>query len=336
MQNMNQDTLLKTILQTMKGGVVVYDAEQRITLFNQAAEDLLHQNERLKPGGSINKVFPAGPIKHALDLILYRQSAENKALDDQQYVQFMNTTCDQSRFFQCRLSLMQTIPQPVDSFVIIFEDAGSWYAPGNRVYSQTEELRGPIANLRAAVENITEHPDMPPVMRSAFENVLVQESLNLSNSFDSLADTCHGLLQDPSHLVAMQSSFFFGYLQGYLEKKGIPVSKSPDCTPVIKVDSHGLFLVVDFMIDKIKKSSRGKSLFYEMHCGEQFAFIDLIWSGEPLATADIETWLEETLQESVGKVTVSDILKGQGGDIWSQPHSNTGFSMLRLALPIET
>ena len=333
---MTQETLLQTIIQTMKGGVIVCDAEQRITLFNQAAENLLNQSESLKPAGPLHKVFPAGPVQHALDLVGYNQTEEDKAEYRQQYVQFMNSTCDQSRFFQCRLCLMQTAGQTDNSFVIIFEDAGSWYAPGSRVYLHTEELRGPIANLRAAVENITEHPDMPPVMRSAFENVLVQESLNLSNSFDSLADTYHGLLQSQSHLIAMRSSFFFGYLQNYLGKKGVPVTRNPDCSCLIKVDSHGLLLVVDFMIGQIKKSSRGSSLSCEAHCGEQFAYIDLLWPGEPLATADIETWLENILQESVGKVKVSEILQGQGGDIWSQPHSKPGFSIFRLAMPVET
>ena len=333
---MTQETLLQTIIQTMKGGVIVCDAGQRITLFNRAAADLLNQSESLEPGTPLWKVFPAGPINHALDLLGYRQTEENTVRSGDQYIQFMNSTCDLRSFFQCRLCLMQTAPQTADSFVILFEDAGSWYAPGNRVYMHTEELRGPIANLRAAVENITEHPDMPPVMRSAFENVLVQESLNLSNSFDSLADTCYGLLQSQSHLVAMESSFFFGYLQNYLEKKGVPVTRSPASDHVIKVDSHGLLLVVDFMIDQIKNAGREGSLSCEAHCGEQFAYIDLLWAGEPLATADIEMWLENVLPESVGKVTVSEILQGQGGDIWSQPHSKPGLAILRLALPVET
>jgi len=144
------------------------------------------------------------------------------------------------------------------------------------------------------------------------------------------------LLQSQSHLVAMESSFFFGYLQNYLEKKGVPVTRSPASDHVIKVDSHGLLLVVDFMIDQIKNAGREGSLSCEAHCGEQFAYIDLLWTGEPLATADIEMWLENVLPESVGKVTVSEVLQGQGGDIWSQPHSKPGLAILRLALPVET
>jgi signal transduction histidine kinase len=333
---MTQETLLQTIIQTMKGGVVACDAEQHITLFNRAAQNLLNQNKSLKPGAPLYSLFPAGPIKHALDLIRYRHSFEDKPEYGQQYIQFMNSTCDQSRFFQCRLCFMQTASPKDGSFVVIFEDAGSWYRPGNRLYLQTEELRGPIANLRAAVENITEHPEMPPVMRSAFENVLVQESLNLSNSFDTLADNCHSLMQSQSQLVAMQSSFFFGYLQDHLTKKGMTATGTADCSHVIKIDSHGLLLVVDFLVDKLLKNGKGDSLLCETNCGEHFAYIDLIWAGEPLATADIETWLDEILQDSIGRITVADVLQGQGGDIWSQPHNKPGFSMVRLAMSTET
>lgn len=332
---MTQETLLQTIIQTMKGGIIVCDAEHRITLFNNAAQELLNNNEWLRPNGLLFKVFPDGPITHALDFLRYHQKQEKTKEEGQYYVQFMNSTIDHSRFFQCRLCLVQTSMPAEDTFVIIFEDAGSWYAPGNMVYLQAEELRGPIANLRAAVENITEHSDMPPVMRSAFENVLVQESLNISNLFDTLADTCHGLLQSQSHLVTMRSSFFFGYLQDYLENKGFPVSRSKECNQTINVDSQGLLQVLDFVIGQIQKYNRGDSLSCEMHCGEQFAYIDLFWSGGPIATTDIEAWLEKTLQESVGKVTVAEILKGQGSDIWSQPHTKGGGSILRLAIPIK-
>jgi hypothetical protein len=319
----------------MKGGVIVCNAEQQITLYNLAAEDLLDRSDALKPGGLIYTLFPSGPIEHALDLLRYRQSKENSTAPGQQYIQFMNSTCDHSRFFQCRLCLMQDSADAEQFTVVIFEDAGSWYAPGNRLYLKTEEIRAPIANLRAAVENITEHPDMPPVMRSAFENVLVQESLNLSNTFNSLAETCHGLLQSQSPLIEMKTSLFFGYLQEFLEKGGVGVTKNQDCPHVIRTDTYGLILVVDFMINKLQKGGKGDALICETFCGGQFAYIDLLWPGETIATADIETWLAEVLEESVGNVTVSEILKGQGGDIWSQPHSNPGFSILRLAMPVE-
>ena len=50
----------------------------------------------------------------------------------------------------------------------------------------------------------------------------------------------------------------------------------------------------------------------------------------------IETWLDEVLLESVGKVTVAETLQSQGADIWSQMHTKPGFSMLRLAMPTAT
>jgi len=43
--------------------------------------------------------------------------------------------------------------------------------------------------------------------------------------------------------------------------------------------------------------------------------------------------LEERLEHSIGRMTISSILRSMDGDIWSQQHETTK-SMLRLALPI--
>jgi hypothetical protein len=174
---------------------------------------------------------------------------------------------------------------------------------------------------------------MSPVMRSAFENVLVQESLNLTEAFDSLDQACNLLMQTQSHLTEMNSAILFGFIANHLRSKAIYFTAPTDQAAVVKVDSYGLLLVLDHLANKIQQERRLTELFCEAHIGEQFFYFDFIWSGEFLPTATVEAILGEKSQNSVGELTVAGILHSMGGDVWSQQHENSR-STLRLALPL--
>ena len=52
-------------------------------------------------------------------------------------------------------------------------------------------------------------------MRSAFENVLVQESLNLTDAFASLEKAWNYLIQTQSHLIEINSDDLFGFITNH-------------------------------------------------------------------------------------------------------------------------
>ena len=330
---MDNEILLQTLLHELQDGVIVCDVDARIALFNQAAADFFGKDHAISNGDSLYSHFLKSPVEHALNLLQYEQQGTENDHERPPCIQFMNATPKQEKYFRCRLSLSPSHAGNNIFFILIFEDVSAWYRPDNLLFMKIDEFRAPMTNLQAALENLTEHQEMSPVMRSAFENVLVQESLNLTGAFDSLDQSCNLLMQTQSHLTEINPAILFGFIAKHFRSKAIGFTASTDKTTVVKVDSYGLLLVLSHLANKIQQARNLTELSCEAHIGKQFVYFDFIWSGEFLPTSAVETILEEKLQNSVGELTVAGILHSMGGDIWSQQHENSK-STLRLALPL--
>jgi len=329
----NHEALLQALLPGLIEGVIICDARARIILCNRAVAELFGHDRSPRPGDSLYSFCQQPPVKHALNLLKFQQQDKKDHPSAPSYIQFINTTDSQDRFFRCRIGMLPEGTEKKGSFIIIFEDISTWYNPANPLYTKIEEFRAPMTNLRAAVESLTEHPEMSPVMRSAFENVLVQESLNLTEAFDSLAGACNLLMQRQSHLAAMDTELLFSYLDHYLHRWKIPVAIFADRTAPVKVDSFGLVLILDYLARKILRERAPESLSCHCHLGDNFIYFDFLWSGEFLPPAKVESLLKKKLKSSVGEVTIASILYAMEGDMWSQ-QLEKGKGLLRIALPV--
>jgi DNA polymerase-3 subunit epsilon len=328
---MDHETLLQTLLHELQDGVIVCAPDATITLFNQAASDLFGGSRSISHGASLYSLCFQSPVEHALELLHYQAQDKESGHDRQPSIEFINAAINQGKIFRCRLSLLPS--QTENNLILIIKDVSAWYRPDSLLSMKTDAFRAPMTNLRAALENLTEHPEMSPIMRSAFENVMVQESLHLSEVFDSLDQACNLLMQTQSHLIEMNSAILFGFVAKHFRSKAVNFTAAKDEAVTVKVDNYGLFLILDHLVNKIRQERRLTELFCKAHISEQFIYFDFIWSGEFLPTAVVEAMLEEKLQNSTGEVTVAGILHSMGGDIWSQQHENSS-STLRLALPL--
>ena len=328
---MDHEALLRTLLDELQDGVIVCAPDATITLFNKAAADLFSGSHSIGLGASIYTLCLQPPVEHALELLHYQAQETTCDSDTRSSIQFMNAATNKGKIFSCHLRFLPF--QAENNFMIILKDVSAWFSPDSLLSMKTDAFRAPLTNLRAALENLTEHPEMSPVMRSAFENVLVQESLQLAETFDSMDQACKLLMQTQSHLNEMNSAILFGFLAKHFSGSTVNFTAATDQTATVKIDSYGLFLVMDYLADKIRHERMLPELLCKAHIGEQFIYFEFIWSGEFLPTAIVEAMLEEKLQGSTGELTIADILHAMGGDIWSQQYENSN-SALRLALPL--
>jgi DNA polymerase-3 subunit epsilon len=334
LQEVDSEILLQTLLQELKDGVIVCNHEAKIVIFNQAAADLFDQdNKLLSKGTSLFRLCHQAPVKHALDLLHYQMQEIKNNSKHNPSLQFINEATNQKKFFSCRMSILPSKVAHKHFIVIIFEDVSTWYRPDNLLFKKIDEFRAPMTNLRAAVESLTEHPEMSPVMRSAFENVLVQESLTLSETFDSLDHACNLFMQSQSHLTEIKSDILFGFIANHFRSSEIRFTAPKYFSVDLKVDSYGLILVLDHLADKIQRKRKPAELLCEIHTGKRFVYFDFIWQGEFIPTAVVQTMLEDKILNSVGELSMAVILHSMGGDIWSKKHDKAK-STLRLALPL--
>jgi DNA polymerase-3 subunit epsilon len=330
---MDHEYLLKTLLDEIQHGVLICNHDAKISLANQAAADLFGREESIATGDSLYSFCLQAPAEHARDLLLYQVQENLVTQNSRPAITFMNMTIGQEKFLRCRMNLLQTQADSPDSFIIIMDDASAWYQPDNQMSVKIEEFRAPMTNLRAAVENLTEHPDMSPVMRSAFENILVQESLNLTGAFDSLTRTCDLQMQAQNHLTEINLEVFCRYLEKHFQENTIPFSAAAHPEAAVKVDSFALLKVLDFLVARIQQERNLSQVTCETPLGKKFLYINFIWKGELLSTSAVETILAEILKDSIGSLPLASILHTMGGDIWSQQLENS-YSILRLALPL--
>ena len=326
----DHETLLQTLLDDLQEGMIACSPEGTITLFNKAAADLFGGWDSLKNNSSVYDLCLQSPVEHAMSLLRYQKQTAEDGSAEQSSIQFLNTTEDKKRFLHCRLSFLA--PSDISGFVIFLEDVSPWYRPDNLLFEKFDEFRGPMTNLRAALENLTEHPEMSPVMRSAFENVLVQESLNLTEAFESLEKACNSLVQTQSHLIEINTADLFGFIANHFTGAEVTFDIETGRSAAVKVDSYGLLLVLEHLAQKILQKKNLSRLHCRAHTGKQFVYFDFLWPGELMPTAAVESLLQDKIDKSVGKISVVTILHSMGGDIWSQQHDPSQ-GILRLALP---
>lgn len=319
--------LLNDLFAQVRDGVILCDAESVVLAANPAAGRLLGRSSFAATG--LDELFGGSYPARAR---LYVQQSPGRTID------FLCPRQDANHLLDCRLRWYEGATADSPFYLLTFSGALYGESPllseGRRCDSIVK-LRGPLANLKAAAENLLAYPEMSPVMRSAFENVIAQESVSLTNTFDDLANLCRETPTGRSNLAPINGASLVDRMLA-LAGSSLGVGRlDKSVSPNILADARWLqqllLSLYDFLLaNKIILSGIN---FYPEATG-RFVYLDLLWEGQPLNAADIEEWRRLPLSEAAGSPSGADILLSHTSDLWSQRADQSGLAMVRLPLPL--
>jgi DNA polymerase-3 subunit epsilon len=332
-----QKARLETILREIKEGVIVCDAEARILLYNPSAQRLFRNSEALGLRRSLYGICTRAPIEHTMEVLLHRLTVEGESEGKDFDIQFVCATVNESALLHCRMSMIPAKGRMKQVFVMTFDDVTYQVdvleRRDNLLRSVVDRLRSPLANLRAAAENIEAHPKMSGEMRSEFEKIIVNESVTLSERFESAAKECRSLFTTQWLLADVYSTDLVGCTIRRLKQTGGPTVIMTGVPIWLHVDSYSMMLVLEFLVRRVQSFCNIGEIDIEAQSSERLAYLDLVWKGKPISQSEVDKWLQQSLPESIGAIRVADLLERHDGDVWSQQHRRQGYAMLRIALP---
>ncbi|MDT8335092.1 MAG: hypothetical protein RQ753_05300 [Desulfurivibrionaceae bacterium] len=319
--------LLGDLFDQVREGVILADPAGRVLAANRAAGRELERDAFDTAG--LDDLF-AGP--YLARASAYLQQSPGRIID------FLCPGRETRHLFACRLCRYGDPAVDAPFFLLTFSAAR--YG-GNSLISDTRrcdsigKLRGPLANLKAAAENLLAHPDMSPVMRSAFENVIAEESVGLARTFDNLEELCREIPAGRTYQSPVNGAALVGRVLALAGGDPELLRSGPGSYRHVLADERWLQQLLLSLYDFLAANG---IILTGIQCHpaqtERFVYLDFLWEGAPLAAADIEKWRQRPLSEVAGSPNSADILRSHGSDLWSQKGEKPGRALVRLPLPL--
>ncbi|WP_332777113.1 3'-5' exonuclease [Polaromonas sp.] len=201
----------------------------------------------------------------------------------------------------------------------------------------TEGSRAALGNVRAAVENLLQYPDMEIGQRDRFVGVIRDEAEAMSQRINHASAEFADTLKARWPLEDMHGADLVQALQQRIEQKpGVSASSEEVANGLwVKVDSFSLLQGLSYLATRLKDECGVGAVALRLRPAGRLAQLDLLWSGAALDAAVLARW-EQSPMNADGEgppLTLREVIERHGGELWHQRDQNTQQPLIRMLLP---
>jgi DNA polymerase III subunit epsilon len=191
----------------------------------------------------------------------------------------------------------------------------------------TEQTRGAVANIRAAVETMLDYPDMDAAGQQQFAGIIQDEAQRLSTQVEQATPKPEEVAGDPSLLEDILAADLLEAIESRLAGDEIGCAVSPPADDVwLVVDTFGVIRTVSDLVAWLVEQEAVGSVRLVVQPLDRYAGLDVRWHGVPLDSARLGEWS--------GRPQVRAWLDRHGCETWSGHDEDEAY--VRLLVPKAT
>ncbi len=344
---------LAALMSELAQAVVVCNNDGRILLYNNRARlqfKALAQGPTSVAGGaliglgrSIFSILEKSQIEHAREVIDQRLSAGKLALST------FTTTTRSGQLLRVQMVPVLTSSgeggeRTMTGYVLTVENITRSIEEEERrdqaLHTLSQGSRSAIGNIRAAVANLLDYPDMEPELRERFLRVIDDEVARRSQVIDQTMSQFSDSLKTRWPLEDILGADIIAAAQRRInDKLKLPTkTETVDEALWIKADSFSLVFALASLASKLHDHYEPRELRFRLSSNGKLAYLDLIWAGPAMSSETFYTWEMESMQiagES-SPLTLRDVIDRHGGEIWYEREKAAHRAFFRFVLPVAT
>ena len=344
---------LAALMSELAQAVVVCNLDGRILLYNNRARlqfKALAQGPTSVAGGaliglgrSIFSILEKTQIEHAREVIDQRLAAGKLPIST-----FTTTTRGGQLL---RIQMVPVLAASVDSqaraltgYVLTVENITRSIEEEERrdraLHTLSQGSRSAIGNIRAAVANLIDYPDMEPELRERFLRVIDDEVAKRSLVIDQTMSQFSDSLKTRWPLEDILGIDIIAAAQRRIDDKlKLPTkTEEVDASLWIKADSFSLVFALVCLASKLQDHYELCELRFRLIINGKLAYLDLIWAGPAMSSETFYTWEMESMQvgSDTTPLTLRDVIDRHGGEIWYEREKAAHRAFFRFVLPVST
>lgn len=323
-----QKRRLEAILLDLSEGVIVCGRDHQVLLFNQSAVDLVDAPHALGLGRPVGEVLSREPLVHHLERLERRPVARPE--------RFVCGTTGGRRLLHASMALLAGPGATASGYVLSLSDASGDLDRAARLdrllRTGIERQSGMLAALRAAVETLADVPELSAEERRAFERVLMEESVRLSEQNVGLAAALDELGGHSWPMAEIGTADLFALLARRMAVAAPPAAIIPAGVPDwVYADSLSLVDLLEHLATLLARELGVDRITAAVARAHGRVSLDLIWSGTPIAAGVLDSWLDIPFVGG-NAADARAVLERHGTDCWSQAAGH-GEALIRIPLP---